>query len=215
MDGVLSAIIESLGGETPQYVEILYEEYRIPKNTESAVFPVHCFWAGEVELGPSKGILQTTPGKMGEREAIEVVFDKNVTSYRELLEESHSLGLCKAAYYSNENQQKVAEEVFGKKGVKRVGKFIPDRTPKYYLSQTSYESIPMTDRQAILVNSDLFFKADPKTRLSPRQIQMYEFIESKSKRVWKNLINKQDMTNNWIQLSQRIYKLSKRKLYIH
>jgi hypothetical protein len=215
MDGILSAIIESLSGETPQYVEILYEEYKIPQNTESAIFPVHCFWAGEVELGPSRGILQTIPGKVGEREAIQVVFDSNVTSYRKLLEESHTFGLCKDAYYSNENQRKVAEEMFGDKGVKRSGKFVPDRTPKYYLSQTSYESVPMTDRQAILVNSDLFFKEDPKARLSPRQIQMFEFIESESKRVWKNQINKQDMTSIWIQVSQRIYKVSNRKVYIH
>jgi hypothetical protein len=207
--------LEKSNRDAPLYVKILHEESVTWEETESAVFPVHCFWDGEVELGPTVGIVKTVPGKMKEKEAVEVVYDPKVTSYRELLELSHEAGLCAEAFVSTEEQREVAKEVFGAEKVSEVDEFTPDRFPKYYLYKSLYQHVPMTDRQAILVNSDLFFNKDPQVHLSPRQIQMYDFIKNYKNKIWKSQVHDENLTSNWVELTQKIEKTSKGKVVIY
>ena len=218
MQALLSSMIlalESQSMDVPEYVRILYVESMESESRETALFPVHCFWAGEVELGPSSGILETTPGRIGNREVVEVVFDKSVTSYGELLEESCDLGLSENAYALNDEQERVASELMGPEKVTQPGEMTPDKKPKYYLRRTTYRYVPMTERQAILVNSDIFLKRDPQVRLSPRQIRMHEFIKNHKNRKWKNQIGSSDLTESWEELTKRIYRISGGDVYIH
>jgi len=215
---LLGAMIEAYGWrgkDVPEYVKILHTETVNPDALETAIFPVHCFWAGEVELGPSEGIVQTVPGRIDKQETVEVVFDRSVTSYEGLLEEALDVGLCENAYSLNDEQYRVASELVGTGKVKRAGKMFPDNKPKYYLSKSAYRHVPMTERQSIMVNADLFYERDPRNRLSPRQVQMHEFIERNKRRYWKNQIGATDLTENWVKLTDRIRRMSGGKVSIH
>ena len=50
------------------------------------------------------------------------------------------------------------------------GSFRADSTPKYYLSNSEYKVVPMTEIQKCRVNSALAEKQDPRAFLSARQI---------------------------------------------
>ena len=206
----------------PRYVKILHGEHSSHEKHESAMFPVHCFWAGEVELGPEEGVLHTLPGRTEDGEAIEVVFDASVTSYGQLLEKTRAFGLSESAYWKNARQRDTAERVFGEENVKKAGRFNTDTRPKYYLSRTNYKYVPMTDRQAILVNSDLFFENDPARHLSGRQLQIFEYIDENSNRSWKKLVNRkserhahEDIIEKWAMVTERIEKRSRGEVKIH
>ncbi len=228
-DGTARSLVETVisayertDRQVPRYVEILHEEHGSQGTNESAMFPVHCFWAGEVELGPEEGVLHTLPGKTEDGEAIEVVFDRSVTSYEELLEKTRAFGLSESAYWKNARQRDTAERVFGEENVKKAERFNTDTRPKYYLSRTNYKYVPMMDRQAILVNSDLFFENDPARHLSPRQLQIFEYIDENSNRSWKKLVNRksvrhahEDIIQKWAMVTERIEKRSGGELKIH
>jgi hemerythrin-like domain-containing protein len=85
----------------------------------------------------------------------------------------------------------------------------------------SYE-YERTDRQAILVNSDLFFENDPSRHLSPRQLRIFAYIEENSDRSWKKLVNRksathahEDIIQKWAMVTERIEKRSRGKVKIH
>ncbi|HXR82089.1 MAG TPA: hypothetical protein VN763_14275, partial [Saprospiraceae bacterium] len=48
--------------------------------------------------------------------------------------------------------------------------FRADDTPKYYLSNSPYKNVPMTELQKCRVNSALADRLDPGEYLSPRQL---------------------------------------------
>jgi len=70
----------------------------------------------------------------------------------------------------------------------------------------------MTDRQAILVNSDLFFENDPSKHLPRDSVQSMNTS-------WKKLVNRrnvpEDITQNWVMLTERIEKRSRGEVKIH
>jgi peptide-methionine (S)-S-oxide reductase len=106
--------------------------------TETAILAGGCFWGMQDLIRKQKGVLSTRVGYSGgdvpnatyrnhgtHAEAIEVVFDPAITSYREILEfffqihdpstanrQGNDIGLSyrSAIFYLNEEQQAVAED---------------------------------------------------------------------------------------------------------
>jgi hypothetical protein len=181
---------------------------------------MHCFWAGEVELGIEEGIVYTEPGYIENFEAMIIKYDTSKMSYRELLETSRSLNLVYQAFAHSEDQTVAAREVIGEENVEDIEavKFhrVDDNAHiKYYLGKTLFRHVPMTERQKIMVNSALFFEEDPTEYLSPRQLEMYEYIRKKRLRTWKNLVPSLDFVQDWQATTGKIREMSKGEISIH
>jgi hypothetical protein len=109
---------------------------------------MYCFWTGEALFGKLNGVVKTTAGFEGGKEVVAVEYNPDVISKTEL--------------------DKIAQSQ--KCVVSAGGSFRADATPKYYLSNSVYKVVPMTEIQKCRVNSALAEKQDPMAFLSVRQI---------------------------------------------
>ncbi len=136
-------------GKAPMYLQLLADELSAQqKMTTKATYSMYCFWTGEAMFGNLNGVIKTTAGFEGGKEVVAVEFNPAVISKAELD------GIAQS--------QKCA--------VSTGGNFRADATPKYYLSNSDYKVIPMTEIQKCRVNSALAEKQDPRAFLSNRQI---------------------------------------------
>jgi hypothetical protein len=217
---VLTASLSNAGHPVPEFLQVIHSESGAEGTTETAVITQHCFWSGEVELGVHDAVVFTEPGYIDKFEAIRIDFDNSKVSYKKLLESAKSLGLLDAAYPLSEEQYTEAIEVMDESNVKYFSQveYTPAtdrRNYKFYISKTVYRSVPMTPRQALLVNNALFFETNPNVFLSPRQIEMYEFINGKQRVRWENHIGVSDFTQTWKKTTAKIERVSKGTVLIH
>jgi len=142
------ALIKS-EGSTPDYLNLLANELDAMQNgTQDAVYSMFCFWTGEALFGKLNGVVRTTAGFQSGHEVVSVTFDPAVIT---------KAGLDKIALSQRCN-------------ISLGGSFRPDATPKYYLSNSPYQTIPMTETQKCRVNSALGEHQSPDQFLSPRQL---------------------------------------------
>lgn len=65
----------------------------------------------------------------------------------------------------------------------------PDKDPKYYLGRTAWRHVPMTEAQAVRVNATI--RAERHLEfVSPRQRELFAFIEAHPKRTWPVVIDR-------------------------
>ena len=72
--------------------------------------------------------------------------------------------------------------------VMQPGEFVPDKTPKYYLSRTHFASVPMSSLQRVKANHLIGSGFSPESVLSPLQNRMADHILRKPEIKWSNLI---------------------------
>ena len=138
-------------GKAPVYLQLLTDELTAQqKGIAKATYSMYCFWTGEALFGKLNGVIKTTAGFEGGKEVVMVEFNPAVISKTEL--------------------DKIAQNQ--KCNISSGGSFKPDATPKYYLSNSTYKNIPMTEIQKCRVNSALGEGQDPKVFLSERQIAL-------------------------------------------
>ena len=136
-------------GQAPTYLQLLTDELIAQqKGTSTATYSMYCFWTGEALFGKINGVVKTTAGFQGGKEVVTVEYNADVVTKAELDQ------LAK--------NQKCA--------VEKNGGTQPDKTPKYYLSNSVYKVIPMTETQKCRVNSALKEGQDPEEFLSSRQV---------------------------------------------
>lgn len=136
-------------GKAPLYLQLLADEMSAQqKMTSKATYSMYCFWTGEALFGKLNGVIKTTAGFEGGKEVVVVEFNPAIISKAEL--------------------DKIAQSQ--KCAVSAGGSFRADATPKYYLSNSEYKVVPMTEIQKCRVNSALAEKQDPRAFLSARQI---------------------------------------------
>jgi len=183
--------------EVPAYLELLEEELLAEQTgTESAVFSMYCFWSGEREIGKLDGVLETQAGFMNGREVVKVKFDPERIEYTNLLESANQASCASHVYTDDKAQAKASESVIGKGAASGTGKFRQDREPKYYLGKTVYRFIPMTQLQAVKVNSLIGQQRLPNALLSPRQLTLLRTIQANPNGQWKDRIN-EDFVTAW------------------
>lgn len=147
--GMMTNVLIKEKGSAPAYLQLLTDELTAQqKGTSTATYSMYCFWTGEALFGKINGVVKTTAGFQGGKEVVTVDYNSSIISKTEL--------------------DKIAQSQ--KCSVSSGGNFKPDTTPKYYLSNSAYKVIPMTELQKCRVNSALAEKQDPTVFLSAQQL---------------------------------------------
>lgn len=153
--GLISNAIKVIGtrkGKVPEWLQLLATELESnSSNTTTATYSMYCFWTGEALFGKLNGVVKTTAAFQSGKEIVNIIYNPAILSKTEL-DKIASQNKCSAM--SN-------------------GNHTPDKTPKYYLSNSSYRSVPMLEIQKCRVNSALAEKQLPEEFLSPRQLAIY------------------------------------------
>lgn len=157
---------------------------------------MHCFWEGEAALGQIPGVVATMPGFIDKLEVVEVEFDPQRLAFESLVSQAISKDCESHLFTRNERQQSTSV----KKGWSAARSDEPirdDKEPKYYLAQTLWKFVPMTELQAMRVNALISQERDPKHLLSPSQLMLWETINRHPKAKWKKVVGTEDMTGAW------------------
>jgi len=201
--GVVQAMVQALQATNqsiPTYLALLEQELLAEKTgIETAHFSMYCFWTGEKEIGQIDGVVETQPGFMGGREVVKVNYDPALVNYTDLLQASKSAGCASHVYVNNQQQKKSAEKIVGSSSISNEKSFRLDKDPKYYLSRTFYQYIPMIPLQAVKVNSAIGEGISPDRYLSPRQLELVNQFKKKLPKNLSSAINK-DFRQAWAGL---------------
>ncbi len=198
--GIVQAMrlaLEVENREVPPYLALLENELLAAQTgMETAVFSMYCFWTGEKEIGKLDGVVETQAGFMNGREVVKVKFDPEKIAYKNLLKSANQASCASHVYTDDKIQAKESETVIGLGAASDTGKFRQDREPKYYLGKTVYRFVPMTQLQAVKVNSLIGQRQLPDALLSPRQLALLKTIQANPNGQWKDRIN-EDFVAAW------------------
>jgi len=207
--GIVQAMVHALQAKNiavPTYLDLLEKELLAKHSKlETANLSMYCFWTGEKQLGKIDGVVETQPGFMGGREVVQVKYDRAIVNYEKLVKKAVATNCASHVYAENAQQQKKANKVVGQKAVSAKSNFRLDKDPKYYLSRTSYQYIPMTALQAVKVNSLIGENKNPESILSPRQVALAKYVKNHSNKSWTSAIN-QDIIVAWNKVEDFVPK---------
>ena len=197
---VVNAMIQALvfrGDDVPAYLQLLQEELDAEQTgVETATFSMYCFWTGEKKLADVNGVLETQAGWMNGREVVEVKYNPFKVSFENLVTEAKDAKCASHVFTEDNNQASSAEKIVGKNSASKKSKFRLDKEPKYYMSKSIYRFIPMTQLQAAKVNSKIGQGQSPDALLSPKQLELLNFIKKHPNKKWKSAINV-DLVKAW------------------
>ena len=153
----MNLVLADNGVKTSPYFQLLGQELKSAE-TETAYYKMFCFWSGEGHLGSVDGVVSTEPGFMGGAEVVKVQYDPSVIQ-KEALDKIASAESCSAT---------------SAKANYRV-----DKDPQYYLKNSDFRYLPLSQTQRTKINSAFAKGTDPKVYLSPKQRSWYTSISTK------------------------------------
>jgi hypothetical protein len=184
----------------PNWLILLEKSLRADeKGTEETVVSMSCFWSGEGKIGAMSGVVATEAGFMGGQEVVRVEFDPTEISLGDFLKKSKESGCASTVFCEKSAEKMTAEKTVGANSVAEKTNFRPDREPKYYLSQTNWRFVPMTEMQAARANSLIGQNQSPISVFSPRQVELESFISKNLKKKWKNRVGSDDLIKSWAE----------------
>jgi len=146
---LMTKILIQTQGKAPVYLQLLTDELAAKLHgTAVSTYSMYCFWSGEAMFGKLNGVVHTSAGYQEGKEVVKVEYDPSVIS-KVQLDKIGGQSTCKSI---------------------STGSFKPDDTPKYYLSNSGYRNIPMTEIQKCRANSALAEQQNAEVYLSPRQL---------------------------------------------
>ena len=167
---LISQMINGLEKEKkniPMYLTLLQQEFSAEENGEDEFYlSMYCFWTGEKEIANIEGVVGTEAGWMHGREVVKVNFDTKKTNEKAIALKAANVRCADQVFSDVKPKVKIP--------FKKVGNYRKDNQDKYYLLQTKYKSIPMTELQKSKVNSAIGSRQKPERYLSPRQIKMFK-----------------------------------------
>lgn len=190
--------LDKRGIVIPTYLQLLKEELSAEK-TEEIVFSMYCFWSGESKLGQIEGIVGTMPGFMNGKEVVKVTYNPDVVSTKSLINEAIKRESIDKIFTGDDIHKNLAIKSLGASKVGNTGPFSTDKQPKYYLSRTSFQYVPMFSLQSSKVNSYIASGKDVFVLLSPRQIAVFEYFEANKSKSHKSVIG-EDFEKAWWRL---------------
>jgi len=164
----------------PEFMRLFGEEIFADQKsrTKETYFKMYCFWSGEGHLGQKEGVLSTEAGFMGGHEVVKVEFDEAKISEKELANYAEK-GNCEP--------------------IKKDGTYRTDKDPQYYLKQTNYRYLPLTDLQKTKINSAIGHKESPEKYLSPSQKMWLEQINKSNK---NQVLYTEDFCEAWKKIDK-------------
>jgi len=190
--GTISKGILASNNLIPEYLNILQQEYSA-KDLRETYLSMYCFWSGEKNLGKLDGVLSTQAGFMNGAEVVKVKYNADILEEENLISYAANKK-CADGVFTNDRRELSAAKKLNIK-TKKEGKFRPDNQPKYYTYNSDYKYVPMTNLQALKVNSALSNRLSPDEYLSPRQLELLKLIREKKGNV-KSVID-EDFALSW------------------
>lgn len=203
--------------KVPTYLHLVADE--TSERLETAEFAMHCYWEGEAKLGSIPGVTSTRSGWRDKLEVVRVQYDPSIVDYSRLLATAQKFECASSVFAHNDAQMKTAKAAVGEKAsqVNRKMRDAKASDQKYYLLQTPYRHLPMTELQATKLNASLVAKKPVDDLLSPRQkalLKQIELIVKKDKDALKEFTTPAQ-ANNLSSYSQKliakIEKIQKQK----
>jgi hypothetical protein len=196
--GAMITALESNNNTVPPYLSLLAQELNVKSGgRERAVFAMHCFWIRGGKLANIKGVISTKPGFMVGHEVVELEFNPEIISFEDLVKKGRLNNVASHIFTVNSGQSAVAKDIVGEGSVSPRSSFRADSRPKYYLSGTLYRYVPMTNLQIARVNASLGSLRSPDSFLSPRQLELYKYIENHQELNWPNSLRSSDFNTAW------------------
>ena len=171
--------------DVPKYLQLVasIDESRL----EKASFAMHCFWEGEAKLGSLSGVVATRAAWVDGKEVVNILFDPQSLEYEALLKQAKAMECSSTVYTWTDKQLETAAKHVGEQAMPapadKEPEFAADSDQKYYLRNSAYASLPLTEIQAARINA---LVSDPKTPasaihalLSPRQKAMLKSADEK------------------------------------
>jgi hypothetical protein len=206
--GLAESIVETFkirSEKVPIWLDLLKKSLKFDeKQPEEVFFSMPCFWSGEGKLGNLEGVVATEAGFMNGCEVVKVKYDSDEISFEQLCEKSRESSCANQIFCENKAQLKIAGKVIGQNLVTEKSTFRPDREPKYYLQQTIWRFVPMTENQAGRANALVGSSKSPDEIFSPRQIALAAKISENSKKKWKNCIGSRSIIEDWAVIEKKL-----------
>lgn len=202
--GLAKAMRQSLqaaGRPVPSYLSHL-EADLAPKYTARVVLSMYCFWSGEACLTGVSGVVSTRPGFMEGREVVEVTYDERATSLSEVLKAAKSRGCADHVFVKKDDQLAVAKAVFKDRASTSRSRFrYSEKDDKYHLANSAWRYVPMTPRQAQVLNASLARGRAATDILSPRQQKIARAVGKSPRDGWTSVVPRGD----WIAAFDRAW----------
>ena len=178
------ASLEKAGREIPQYLRLLAREG--DHSLARATFAMHCYWEGEAKLGKLDGVRSTRSAWVGEKEVVEITYDEKTIDYLTLLDNAKSLECATTVYAHDDKQMEIAKRKVGEAVVAANQDFktrdAKTSDQKYYLRNSVYRHLPLSNLQAVKINAELFPNVNHQAArafLSPRQLKLLAAVENR------------------------------------
>ncbi len=165
---------------------------------------MYCFWTGERELGKLKGVVATEPGFMDRREVVNVYFNPATIDLEEIVAHGAGVKCGDAVYTYDESQRRKARKKLDASRVRESKTFRIDSEPKYYLSKTNYQYLPMSPMQATKANALVGQRQDPSPVFSPRQLEILQHLIHKGTK-GASLIHAKDWQEEFYKLWSKVH----------
>lgn len=180
-------VLKKNNSDVPLYLTDLLTEYRAIENgTEEMYLSMYCFWTGEKEIGKMNGVVSTEAGYMHGHEVVKVNYDSQKANPEKIAGKASKVKCADQVYVNTKLKTSLP--------TKKVGKYRKDKQDKYYLLNSKYRAVPMTEYQKMKVNSDIGNGKDPSEHLSPRQLYLLE-----NGKIRGNHVNK-EFVKTWYHL---------------
>ncbi|MHC5065940.1 MAG: hypothetical protein ACYTG5_18420 [Planctomycetota bacterium] len=153
---------------------------------------------GEAEFGLMQGVYATSAGWIGGSEVVQLRFDPNEIPYAELLRAAQSHDCARQVFALGDEQLETARKAVGESAITaRLDQFRVDQEPKYYLRQSAYRHVPMTELQAMRINAALGKRQQVDADLlSPGQKLILKEVSNKDEQKWPVLVGV-DVAEAW------------------
>ena len=166
----MRAALAAASRPVPDHLDWLIEETRLDARPH-ATFVTHCFWEGEVCFGSDPAVRKTRASWHQGREVVEVWFDPEHSSYRDLVARARARGCADAVVSHDAEQAAIARSIFGDDVLAARGqpRKAPESDQKRHLRASKLRHLTLTPLQATRINAALADRKDPRPWLSPRQ----------------------------------------------
>jgi hypothetical protein len=203
--GVTEKIIDALlltNTVVPNYLHLFKDELTTKQGQlKESYVSMYCFWTGEKVLGDIDGVAETEAGFMDGIEVVKFKYNPSLVSYNEIIKQACKLKCADSAYTDDLEEQKIASKIT-KRDSKKTKAYRTDKEPKYYLSNTVYQYLPLSNYQSQKMNVALGKGEVVEDYLSPRQIEMLGLINKNRSKKWKT-VYRYDFVKKWWDLYDR------------